>query len=36
VVSEPLAERGGRVVRHYDGGFALKCDDLMKSDGDDA
>lgn len=36
VVSEPLAAREGRVVRHYDGGFALNFDGFMKSDGDDA
>ena len=36
VVSEPLAAREGRVVRHYDGGFALNFDGFMKADGDDA
>ena len=36
VVSEPLAAREGRVVRHYDGGFASNFDGFMKSDGDDA
>ena len=36
VVSKPLAARGGRVVQHYDSGFALNFDDFMKSDGDNA
>jgi len=36
VVPEPLAARGGRVVRQYDSGFALNSDDFMKAAGDDA
>ena len=36
VVSEPLAACEGRVVQHYDGGFALNFDDFMESNGDDA
>ena len=32
VVSETLAAREGRVVRHYDGGFALNFDAFRKFD----
>ena len=32
VISKTLAAREGRVVRHYDGGFALNFDDFRKLD----